>query len=416
MKREDNDRIVKVGPDTPAGRMLRRYWHPIALSEQLPKPDCPPVFAKLLGERFAVFRDSSGKVGVLADRCMHRGVSLSLGRVEEGGIRCIFHGWKFDTEGTVLETPNDNTGVYVCGKKRQPAYPVREQSGIIWTYIGPQNKIPPFRTFIHDTVPDENRIVTRGKVKSSYLTMWEGGADSSHVGILHTNAVRLNWGRKRRGEPTVPDIWDGLSPTYDAEDTDYGYRYVAFRPAPNAEDKISVRISPEIMPGIRVLAGEKGDLTFDLLIIETPLDDNETATYSVYYSKVDPIREHADTIKKMVGVTDDIFDPVTHDCNMSWPDHIGQDRDAMERDNWSGYESIKPEDLAMSLSLGDDWDRTTENLVAGDIAVIRLRRMLLRAIDANEAGEDPAGVNLEDLTSVHSTFQVIGKDEDWKNY
>ena len=414
MKREDNDRIVAVGPNTPGGRMLRRYWHPIALSEQLPKPDAPPLHAKLLGERFTVFRDSAGKVGVLADRCMHRGVSLSMGRVEDGGIRCLFHGWKFDTDGNVLETPNDSSGVYVC-KKRQPAFPVREQSGLIWTYIGPQDKIPPFREFIYDTVPDENRIVTRGNIKSSYLTMWEGGADSSHVGILHTNATRPNWGRTRRGEPTIPDVWDGLSPTYDAEDTEYGYRYVAFRAAPGREDRVSVRISPEIMPGIRVLAGEKGDPTFDLLLIETPMDDNETATYSVYYSKTHALVQHADMIKQMVGVTDDLFDPVTHDVKMSWPHNIMQDRDAMERDNWSGYASIKPEDLAMTLSLGDDWDRTTENLVAGDIAVIRLRRMLLRAIDASEAGEDPPGVNMADLRDVHSAFQVIGKDEDWKS-
>ncbi len=415
MKREDNDKIVKVGPDTPGGRMLRRYWHPIAMSSQLPEPDCPPIFAKLLGERFTVFRDSNGKVGVLGDRCMHRGVSLSLGRVEDGGIRCIFHGWKFDTDGNVLETPNDASGTYVC-KKRQPSYPVREQSGLIWTYIGPEDKIPPFREFIHDTVPDENRIVARGNVPCSYLTMWEGGADSSHVGILHTNFVRLNWGRQRRGEPTTPDVWDGLAPTYDAEDTDYGYRYVAFRTAPGDESKISVRISPEIMPGIRVLSGEKGEINFDLVIIETPMDDNETATFSIYYSKNCPITRHAEMVKDLVGAKDEFFDPVTFNVKMSWPYNMGQDREAMTRDNWSGYTSIKPEDLAMSLSLGEDWDRTTENLVGGDIAVIRLRRMLLRAIDANEAGGDPPGLNTVDMTDVHSTFQIIGKDEDWKSY
>jgi phenylpropionate dioxygenase-like ring-hydroxylating dioxygenase large terminal subunit len=413
MKREDNNLIVAVGPSTPGGRMLRRYWHPIALSSQVPAPDCPPLATKLLGERFVVFRDSAGKVGILAERCMHRGVSLALGRVEEGGIRCIYHGWKYDAQGNLLDTPNDPSRTYVC-KAKQPAFPVRESSGLIWTYIGPPAQQPPFREFIFDKVPAENRIATRGNVKASYLTMWEGGADSSHVGILHTNFVRPNWARRRRGEATTADLWDGLAPTYAAEDTAYGYRYVAFRPVPGREDKVQIRISPELMPGIRVLAGEKGDVPFDLALFETPMDDHETATFSVYYSASCPITKHADFVKKMVGMTDDVFDPLTHNLNMSWPDDIRQDREAMGRDNWSGYHSIKPEDLAMSLSLGEDWDRTTENLVQADIAVVRLRRMILRAIEANESGGDPPGLQLTDLSQVHASFQAIGKDEDWK--
>lgn len=415
MKREDNDLITRVGPGTPGGRMLRRYWHPIALSSQLPEPDCAPLCTKLLGERFVVFRDTAGKVGVLADRCLHRGVSLSLGRVEEGGIRCIFHGWKFDTQGNLLETPNDPSSTYVC-KRKQPAYPVREQSGLIWTYLGLPEKQPPFREFVFDAVPEENRVVTRGNVKISYLTMWEGGADSSHVGILHTNAVRLNWSRRRRGEPTTPDVWDGLAPTYAAEDTDYGYRYVAFRSVPAREDKVQIRISPEMMPGVRVLAGEKGDLPFDLAIIETPMDDHETATFSVYYHKTVPIAKRADEVKKIVGVTDDIWDPTTHELKMCWPGDMRQNRAAMKEDNWSGYAGIKAEDLAMSLSFGNDWDRTTENLVAADIAVVRLRRMILRAIEANESGGDPPGLQIADLKHVEASFQPIGKDEDWRSY
>jgi phthalate 4,5-dioxygenase len=421
LKHEDNELITKVGPGTPAGNMLRRYWHPIAMSSELPKADCPPAFCKLLGQRFVVFRNTEGKVGVLDDRCMHRGVSLSLGRVEEGGIRCIYHGWKFDTEGNILETPNDSTCAYV-GKRKQGAYPVREQSGLIWTYIGPKDLEPPFRQFAYDKVPAENRIVARGNIKSSYLTMWEGGADSSHVGILHTNAVRFNWGRERRGEQTIPDVWDGLAPTYDAEDTDYGYRYVAFRDVPGKDNKQFIRISPEIMPGIRVLFGEKpteenNQLAFDMTIMEVPMDDNETATFSIYYSENCDVANRTSEVKEIVGATDEHFDEETHWVKMSWPENSMQDREAMEKDNWSGYNSIKPEDLAMSLSLGDDWDRTTENLVGADMAVVRLRRMLLRSIRAHEEeGVAPPGVDMTDLSSLAAKFQAIGKDEDWKDY
>ena len=415
MKAEENELLIKVGPDTPGGKMLRRYWHPIALSSEVADPDCPPIFTMLLGQRFVVFRDTEGRVGVLDDRCMHRGVSLSLGRNEEGGLRCIYHGWKFDVEGNILETPNDSTCSYV-GKRKQGAYPVIEKSGLIWTYIGPKELQPPFREFMHDTVPDENRIVARGNIDAPYLSMWEGGADSSHVGCLHTNFVRLNWAKGRRGEESEPSVWDGLAPTYDAEDTDYGYRYVAFRDVPNDESKVQIRLSPEIMPGMRALAGEKGDIPFDLFIIEVPMDDNRTATFSVYYSKTCAITEHADMIKTLVGTTDKYFDLETNETKLSWPNNMMQDRDAMAKDNWTGYTSIKPEDISMTLSLGEDWDRTTENLVTADLAVIRLRRMITRAIKANEDGGDPPGLALTDLTHLEATFEAIDKTDDWKKY
>ena len=415
MKAEENRLITEVGPDKPGGRMLRRYWHPIALSSEVAEPDGTPISTKLLGERFTVFRNTEGKVGVLDDRCMHRGVSLSLGRNEEGGLRCLYHGWKFDVDGNLLETPNDSTCSYV-GKRKQGSYPIIEDCGLIWTYIGPKDQQPPFRKFIYNTVPAENIIVARGNVNASYLSMWEGGADSSHVGILHTNYVRFNWGRERRGEETIPEVWDGLAPTYDAEDTDYGYRYVAFRDIPNDDSKTFIRLSPEIMPGMRALAGEKGDVPFDLFLIETPMDDNQTATFSIYYSKTCAITEHQAFVKELVGVTDKYFDLETKETRISWPDNMMQDREAMAKDNWSGYTSIKPEDISMTLSFGDDWERTTENLVSADLAVIRLRRMLLRAIKTNEDGGSPPGLEETDLTQVTSAFQAIGKDEDWKDY
>jgi nitrite reductase/ring-hydroxylating ferredoxin subunit len=158
MLREDNDLLMHVGAGTPFGDMLRRYWHPIAMSSQVAEPDGPPLRTKLLGEPFVVFRDTQGRVGVLDEYCMHRGASLALGRNEEGGLRCIYHGWKFDVDGAILETPN-HADCRFRENTKAPAYPVREQSGLVWAYIGPKELEPPFRSFEFDTVPEANRVL-----------------------------------------------------------------------------------------------------------------------------------------------------------------------------------------------------------------------------------------------------------------
>ncbi|HXF35488.1 MAG TPA: Rieske 2Fe-2S domain-containing protein, partial [Candidatus Acidoferrales bacterium] len=197
MTAEDQAALVHVGPGTRMGNMMRRYWHPIATSEQLPHPDCAPLRAKLLGEHFVVFRDTNGVVGVLDEWCAHRGISLALGRVEECGIRCLYHSWKFAVDGTVMETPN-TADPRVRERVKQRAFPVHEQSGLIWTYIGSAQTQPPFRRFHFDTVPAERRGVVRVNLKVNYLQNLEGGVDSSHVGLLHSNQVRPEWRARQR--------------------------------------------------------------------------------------------------------------------------------------------------------------------------------------------------------------------------
>lgn len=204
LSREDNNRLTQVGPGTPMGEMMRMYWHPIATSAELPHPDCDPLRSRLLGEDFVVFRDTNGKVGVLDELCTHRGASMALGRVEEGGIRCIYHGWKFAVDGTIMDMSNNADSTYI-EKLKAPAYPVFERSGLIWTYIGPKDKQPPFRTFAFDEVPDSNRILFRVNTHANYLQMWEGGTDSSHVGILHSNLTRPGW-LKESGDASEPEI------------------------------------------------------------------------------------------------------------------------------------------------------------------------------------------------------------------
>jgi phthalate 4,5-dioxygenase len=400
LKETDGQLLTQVRKGTPLGEMMRRYWHPIALSEQVAEPDGTPLRTKLLGERFVVFRDTEGKVGVLDEMCMHRGVSLALGRNEEGGLRCVYHGWKFAVDGTILETPNHADCRY-RERMKAPAYPVREQSGLIWTYIGPVELQPPFREFEYDTVPPENRVVFRSNTKACWLPLWEGGLDSSHVGILHTNIVRPSWGAKARGEDNAAMVaWDNLAPTYEIEDTEFGYHYCAFRDVPGKEDEVrNARLVPAILPYMRIIPG-KDTHNF---AIEVPMDDFETATYVFAYSPTRAVDR--DWWYKFLGYESSYYDPETCDVLLDWGNRMGQDRSRMKAD-WSGIEGLEFEDFAMSASLGQDWDRAREHLVTSDLAIVRMRRMVLEAVQQVQEGNDPPAVNVADMTG------VVGFDRD----
>jgi phenylpropionate dioxygenase-like ring-hydroxylating dioxygenase large terminal subunit len=407
MNQEQFDLLTKVGPGTAMGRLMRRYWQPIALSAQVPTPDCAPLTTWLLGERYVVFRDTEGKVGVLDDHCLHRGVSLGLGRVEEGGIRCIYHGWKFARDGEILETPNHDSCAF-RERKRARAFPVREASGMIWTYVGPAELEPPVRTFDFDRVPAANQTVFRANSRAPYLVLWEGGVDSSHVGMLHTNVARPNWGAKQRGQAPEASAWDSLAPTYEVEATEYGYRYVAFRAIPGVSGMRHARQAPAMLPNMRIIPGHAD---FSIAIIEVPMCDDQTATYQLVYSHNEKIdRAWA---REFLGFVPPVYDESTCNVDMAWPDRMHQDRASMQL-NWSGLPAIELEDVAMAVSLTEPWDRTNETLVAADIAVVRLRQTLLEAVKKHEAGGAPPGLGIADMSIAAAYDRNVKDSEDWR--
>jgi phthalate 4,5-dioxygenase oxygenase subunit len=227
----ENERLTRVGPGTPMGEMFRRYWLPVATSAQLPEPDGDPLRLRLLGEDFVAFRDTSGRVGLLDELCMHRRVSLALGRVENGGIRCLYHGWKFGADGTVQETPNFCDPAFRA-RLRAPAYPVREAGGLIWAYLGPKEMEPPFRRHRFMEGPDANRVAVRIDGRANWLQLYEGGSDSSHVGVLHADHVKVNAAAKLSENESI-DLGvmasEDNAPDLDVVDSEWGYFYAAKR-------------------------------------------------------------------------------------------------------------------------------------------------------------------------------------------
>jgi phenylpropionate dioxygenase-like ring-hydroxylating dioxygenase large terminal subunit len=415
LSREENDRLTQVGPGTPMGEMMRRYWHPIATSAQLPHPDCNPLRSRLLGQDFVVFRDTHGKVGVLNELCTHRGASMALGRVEEGGIRCIYHGWKFAVDGTIMDMSNNADSTYI-EKLKAPAYPVVERSGLIWTYIGPKEKKPPFRTLALDEVPEANRILFRVNTNANFLQMWEGGTDSSHVGILHSNLTRPGW--LAAGDHTatpelndmVSDAWDDMSPKLDIENTAFGFHYASIRQVGGPNPRHNVRLVPLFLPHGRVIQFPD----FFTTVFDVPMDDENTASYLIDASATRQL-DLQERLKRS-GMTEERF-YANNTFVANWDYGYWQDRDAMKKKlNWSGFKGITQEDAVISTSMGPIYDRTQEHLVAADAAIVRLRKRLLDCLKKMEKGEDPIGLNLEDMTNVIGFDIDLADGTQWREH
>ena len=184
LSREDNDLVTQTNQGTPMGNLIRRYWVPALLSEEIPAADCPPVRVKLMGEDLVAFRDTQGRIGLVGEHCAHRGTSLFFGRNEECGLRCIYHGWKYDVEGNVVETPAEPADSDFRKKLRHTAYPTHETNGVVYAYLGPRELMPLFPNYEWTQVPPEFSYVTKALLECNYLQGLEGECDSSHLSFL----------------------------------------------------------------------------------------------------------------------------------------------------------------------------------------------------------------------------------------
>jgi len=422
---EDENRILtQVGRETPMGRMMRRFWLPICTTAQVGEPDGRPLRTSLLGEGLVVFRDTAGRVGVFDEHCMHRGASLALGRNEHGGLRCLYHGWKFAVDGSVLEIPNSrNTAL--CARLRAPVHPVREAGGLVWTYLGPREQQPPFPHYGFMDGPAEHRAVVRLNTSANYLQLFEGGVDSSHIGVLHSAQAVPAW--MREDAPVANDAFQPQgeadvnlgalavsdnAPDIEIEDTDFGFHSTALRRAAVGADgspTFTVRVTAVILPVLRITPAAN---SFQFFTFEVPMSDTQTATYVVGHG---PAALDRNEIIGVLGLDDQRFWN-DQDCTFraSWADGLGQDR-ALMATNWTGYAGIEQEDAVLSLSMGPILDRRKEHMIAADYGVIHLRARLLESVRRNENGEPPIGVDREDHKTIRSVNDTtIGSDRAWR--
>ena len=386
LTREQNELLTRVGPGTPMGETLRRYWIPALLDWELPAPDCPPLRLRLLGEDLVAFRDTSGRVGVLDERCPHRLTSLWLGRNEENGIRCVYHGWKFDATGQCVDQMNEPRPF--AAKIRTTSYPVAEAGGALWVYMGPPEKRPPPPDFAWTRAPEPNRVVTKVVEECNWLQALEGGIDTSHAPIMH-RMLRPN--ASQPGIPVSDAFVQGSAPTLEVDVTNYGYRYFGVRALGSGEQY--ARGYHFVMPWTQLRPAGRGIQNRTHGHHWTPIDDHRCLVWNWYYDDAAPLgngEAGPEETGNLFGADVDVengFRSVRNRSN-NWM----IDREAQRTETFTGIVGINTQDRAAQEMMGPIVDRTREHLGPADRAIIAARKLLEEAVRSVQDGGDPPGV------------------------
>lgn len=415
LSRDENQTLTQTDRDTPMGDVMRRYWMPALLSEELPSADCPPVRVKLLGEKLVAFRDTAGRIGLLDEFCPHRLASLFLGRNEEDGLRCVFHGWKFDVKGQCLDMMNEPPDSDFKDKMSIKSYPAVEAGGVVWAYLGPDGRMPPPPNFEWTRVPATHCHVSKNRQECNWLQGLEGGIDTAHAPILHrTISVDTN----RSGIGMNTNFVTGGAPSLEVDVTDYGFRYVGVRDL--GEEGNYVRAYHCVMPFHQFRprqAGYQGQPAKPHVAghMWVPMDDENCMIYNFVYSFGDePITEE-EWLEMEQGYgrgPDDLLSDYSTkgNCGNDWL----IDRQVQKTETFTGIDGINAQDVAVQESMGTIVDRTRENLARSDMAIVAARRMLLEASRTVADGGDPPGMG-DSYYRVRAIEDIVPNGVQWRD-
>jgi phthalate 4,5-dioxygenase oxygenase subunit len=401
LTKEQNRRVTLVEDDAPLGRLLREtYWLPFSRTQAL-KTGAPPTRVRLVGEDYVAFRAEDGRIGFFDEGCPHRGVSMALARVEGCALRCIFHGWKIDVSGKLLEVPTEGArSASVAERMRVPHYPTVEAGGLIWVFLG-KGEPPAFPDLPFFGKRDDQLWMTRTLVPTNWLQGLEAALDSSHVGFLHRSWTASDDQAERLA--IVPD--------YDVEPTSYGMRAAAIRRS--ADGSALLRVSQYFAPFITLTPGS---LTSEgregSVFMAVPVDDLNHLLFWGLYNKTAPVGDQSGFFMREATFDPDDYACFDGDRSNNW----GQDRAAMAHGHFSGFtKRLLQEDVVVQISMGRIANRTRERLTHTDMAVHRCRLVLLDLLDRYEAGE-PIDGSLPDVSSATWPFgAVIPEGFDWRD-
>jgi len=405
----DNERITRVGPGTPMGEVMRRYWIPILLDWELPAPDCDPVRVRVLAENLVAFRDTRGRVGLLDDACPHRRVSLFFGRNEDGGLRCVYHGWKFDVTGQCVDQPNEPESSRFGHKVKAPAYQTVEMGNVIWAYLGPKEQTPPPPKFEWTQVPDTHRGVTKIWQECNWVQALEGGIDTSHSSFLHNN--NLSDKTLLRSRSTAPIL--GVVPT------NYGYTYNSTRPL--GIEGAYIRTYHYVMPFHQLRGtqtalngGERKSRISGHCWI--PVDDYDTMVFNWTYTWDDePLPEAERTLR---GSGNELYvDIDIQNQFRSFRTRANDyliDREVQRTKTFSGIEGVNTQDRALQETMGIIADRSKERLGTSDRAIITARKLLLEAVKTVEDGGTPRAAR-DEYYGIRAIDKVLPPGKTWED-
>jgi phthalate 4,5-dioxygenase oxygenase subunit len=414
LTKEQNALLCRVEGAAAMGQLMRRHWLPACMSEEVAERDGAPVRARLLGEDLVVFRDTDGRLGVLGEHCLHRRASLAFGRNEECGLRCLYHGWKFDVHGNVVDMPSEVPGTAARLGWKAKAYPAREGGGFVWIWMGPPADLREWEPPAWWPHRDTRIAIVKMHVACNWAQVLEGSIDSAHSSSLHSTNMPA---AEVEGSTATDSAWlrpsNDKAPKMQFQATSYGFRYAAIRkPIRNPETHQYVRTTLFIAP-FTVLIPPNNQYNLAQMLV--PVDDVNTMFYWVAW--------HPDPGK---GISQEAWRAFCCarpgiDLDENWrkkrnlENRFLQDRAAMRRGDWTGIQGIPAQDMAMWESMGPVTDRSEEVAGASDLAVAHFRRMMVAAAEKVRDGGPAIGTTEPRVPHVDlATFEgIVPKTTDW---
>jgi phenylpropionate dioxygenase-like ring-hydroxylating dioxygenase large terminal subunit len=403
---ETNELLTRTGSGTPMGEVMRRYWIPALLSWEL-EADGAPIRTRLLGEDLIAFRDTSGRVGVLDEFCPHRRTSLWLGRNEDDGLRCIYHGWKFDVTGRCVDQMNEPK--QFAEKVRTIAYPAAEHGGVVWVYMGPADRKPPIPDYEWTRLPEDQRNVTKVVEECNWLQALEGGLDTSHAPIMHRALVS---NPSQPGIPMGGAFVRGDAPSIELDETEYGYRYYGVRKL--GDDEQYVRGYHYVIPWTQLRPGGPNRDSQTNGHYWVPIDDHHCLVWNFYYDYAQPLATgevDAQDTGNAYGADVDPSKGFRSIRNRSNDWMI--DRQVQKTETFTGILGVNTQDRAVQELMGPIVDRSREQLGPADKAIITLRRLLQKGVEAVADGGDAPGTQ-RSLTELRAADAVLPLASDWR--
>jgi phthalate 4,5-dioxygenase oxygenase subunit len=410
LNQADNELLTRVGPGTAMGAMLREYWVPACRSATL-EADSAPFRVRLFGENFVAFRATDGRVGFIQEACPHRCASLALARNEEGGLRCIFHGWKFSVEGKCVDAPTEPKSQRDKFADSVPvtSHPTHEAGGLVWVYMGAKETPPRFPDYEFTRLPPDQIQPTRGIIRTNWLQGLEALLDSAHVGFLHSANLLSERGQAIFADEAEYMVNDG-APEFEFDERPYGFREGAIREEGEARRYARVRevslpffsFIPSAPTGARIVC------------CSIPIDDVTTAQWYIAYDPDAPLSYNILTDFGATSGDADHFNADMGDAANLWH----QDRQAMKDGHWSGIigRGNAYEDFAVQESMGPIVDRSKEYLGTCDRVIYRARQLLLAAVKRHrETGELSFAGDEVEYGAIRAVSFAYPKDEDWRD-
>jgi len=413
ISKEQNELMTRVGPGTPAGKLLRRYWQPVALVDEL-QGGRPIKAVRVFGENLVLFRQPDS-YGLIERHCAHRGADLAYGRLEDGGLRCAFHGWLFDAKGRCLETPAEPEGSRMCEHIRSRAYPVLEKSGVLFAYLG-EGEAPAFPRFDCFVAPDAYTFAFKGYWDCNWLQALEVGIDPAHASYLHRffedEDPAASYGRQFRGTPSdspmpITKVLRELSrPEIRVERTGYGMRLQTLRRISDAHTH--VRVTNVLFPQAFVIP-MNAEMTISQWHV--PVDDTGCYWYAIFTSFGAPVDKATMREERLKTYPAPEYKPI-HDREDGW----GFNAEEQRKQTYTG--------MGFDINIHDQWacesqgpiqDRTRENLGSSDKGIVLYRRLLMDAIRKNEAGALKVDSDASGPPAIDGIGPTSSIDEYWKD-